>query len=118
MFAPRDHDFPRRPDTIPRHKSRKARIAICAAGCLIQCFDRISANGLERLVTLWGEVTARARSITRRGAARHATGRPRDRLTGPALIAPRSLCLDQQENPRSRLLTGGKAGFACHGGQP
>jgi hypothetical protein len=27
MFAPRDHDFPRRPDTIPRHKSRKARIA-------------------------------------------------------------------------------------------
>jgi hypothetical protein len=26
MFAPRDHDFPRRPDTIPRHKSRKARL--------------------------------------------------------------------------------------------
>jgi hypothetical protein len=61
MFAPRDHDFPRRPDTIPRHNSRKARVAICAAGCLIQCFDRISANGLERLVTLWGEVIPRLR---------------------------------------------------------
>jgi len=36
MFAPRDHDFPRRPDTIPSHTSRKARIAICAAGCLIR----------------------------------------------------------------------------------
>ena len=31
MFAPRDHDFPRRLDTIPRNKSRKARIATTEA---------------------------------------------------------------------------------------
>src|SRR5215472_4960534 len=41
----------------------KARSVICAAGRLIHCFDRISANGLDRLVTVRAEVSPGLRFV-------------------------------------------------------